>query len=71
MAASLVAWQSYHLWTPCDARVWTEAWSDKPFLGDVAGQHSRVMNLPVFSGLSCGFLTLAFLMTTEEGSKRA
>ena len=33
MAASLVAGQSCHLWTPCDRRVWTEAWSDVPFLG--------------------------------------
>merc|ERR1719383_1339577 len=38
MAASLVAGQSYHLWTPCDARVWTEAWSDVPLLGHLAGQ---------------------------------
>ena len=46
MAASLVAGQSYHLWTPCDARVWTEAWSDIPLLGHLAGQDAREDTVP-------------------------
>ena len=70
MAASLVAGQSYHLWTPCDGRVWTEAWSDVPFVGHVTGPLSRVLDVPVvltlFSGVKYVFLILAFRKTTEE-----
>merc|ERR1712136_726805 len=70
MAASLVAGQSYHLWTPCDGRVWTEAWSDVPFVGHVTGPLSRVMDVPVvltlFSVVQYVFLIFAFWMTTFE-----
>ena len=70
MAASLVAGQSYHLWTPCDGRVWTEAWSDVPFVGHVTGPLSRVLDVPVvltlFSVVNYVFLIFAFRKTTEE-----
>ena len=70
MAASLVAGQSYHLWTPCDGRVWTEAWSDVPFVGHVTGPLSRVLDVPVvltlFSVLNYVILIVAFRVTTED-----
>jgi len=69
MAASLVAGQSYHLWTPCDGRVWTEAWSDVPFVGHVTGPLSRVMDVPVvltlFSFVNYVILIWAWKKTEE------
>merc|ERR1712136_221021 len=64
MAASLVAGQSYHQWTPCDGRVWTEAWSEVPFVGHVTGPLSRVM-LTLFTAVDYGILSWAFRETTE------
>ena len=69
MAASLVAGQSYHQWTPCDGRVWTEAWSEVPFVGHVTEPLSRVLHVPVmltlFSAVDYGILSWAFRETTE------
>ena len=52
-------------------RAGVDSWSDVPFLGDVTGPLSRVLDVPVvltlFSVVNYGILILAFRKATEGG----
>ena len=54
MGTTLVAGQSFRLWTDGDQEGWSVAWSEVPFLGYITGPISQFLSVPVLLTFFCG-----------------
>ena len=69
MGTTLVAGQSFRLWTDGDQEGWSVAWSEVPFLGYITGPFSHFLSVPVLLTFFCGvhymFLAEAIFAMTQ------